>query len=208
MRWPGRARAGRVEPRPVSLVDLAPTFLAAAGVGVPAAMTGESLGPLLGDPAGAPSRGAVVLGRERHTVAQKEGDGGYPMRALRTERWLYIRNLEPDRWPAGWEAPGARPFRDCDNGPTKSFLLEHRDAHAEAFALCFGRRPAEELYDVKRDPFQLTNLAAEARHAEALEGLRARLDARLERLADPRTEGGTEGGAEVFDEGTYRGSRR
>lgn len=203
VRWPGRAAEGRVEERIVSLVDLAPTFLEACGLAVPEAMTGSSLAPLLGGDAEG-WRSAVVLGRERHTVAQRDHTGGYPMRALRTDRWLYVRNLEPEGWPAGWEAPGKRPFRDCDNGPTKSYLLEHRAEHPEAFELCFGKRPAEELFDLAADRYQVTNLAADPRHAETLAALRARLDERLRELEDPRVVGG----AEVFTESQYRGSRR
>lgn len=202
VRWPGAARAGAVDERLVSLIDLAPTFVEAAGLPAPAAMSGRSL---LDHGAASPAwRDAVVLGRERHTVAQEEGQGGYPMRALRTDRWLYIRNVEPDGWPAGWEAPGARPFRDCDNGPTKTYILEHRDEHPDAFALCFGKRPAEELYDVVADPFQLTNLAGEDAHAQTLGRLRRQLDERLVTLRDPRVVGG----AEVFTDGPYRGSKR
>ena len=206
VRWPGMGGPGRVEERIVSLVDLAPTFLDACGVPVPEAMTGRSLVPLLRDEPGtrAPWRDAVVLGRERHTVAQREHEGGYPMRALRGERWLYVRNLEPEGWPAGWEAPGKRPFRDCDNGPTKSYLLAHRDEHPAAFDLCFGRRPAEELFDLTSDRFQVENLATDPAHAETLGALRARLDRRLRALGDPRSVGG----AEIFRTGAYRGSRR
>lgn len=204
VRWPGRARPGRVEPALVSLVDLAPTFLEAARLPVPGSMTGRTLLPLLtGDP-DAPRRDGIVLGRERHTIAQEGHRGGYPMRALRTERWLYVRNLDPGGWPAGWEAPGARPFRDCDNGPTKTYLLEHREEHPEAFDLCFGKRPAEELYDLASDPDQLVNLAASEDHAGTLAALARRLDGRLAALRDPRVVGG----AEVFADGPYRGSKR
>jgi len=40
VRWPGQVPAGRVSRRLQSLVDLAPTFLAAAGVEIPGVMTG------------------------------------------------------------------------------------------------------------------------------------------------------------------------
>ena len=44
---------------------------------------------------------------------------GYPSRAIRTENYLYINNLEPDSWPAGVPDGATHPmnsFADCDNG--------------------------------------------------------------------------------------------
>ena len=197
LRWGARVPAGQTVTELVSFVDLAPTLLEAAGVSPPDAMTGVSLLPLVTGTDEA--RGPVVLGRERHTVAQKDHGGGYPMRGLRTPEYLYVRNLRPSDWPAGWEAPGSRPYRDIDNGPTKSWLMEHREAHPLAFALCFGKRPAEELYDLASDPWQLVNLAANPAYAEARAALSTTLDAELRRLGDPRLRG--EG--EVFDTSPY-----
>lgn len=197
LRWGARVEGGQRVSELVSLVDVAPTLLEAAGVEVPDAMTGTSLLPLVTGRRA--ERGPVVLGRERHTIAQRDHDGGYPMRALRTPRYLYVRNLRPDDWPAGWEAPGPRPFRDCDNGPTKSWILEHRDEHPRAFALCFGKRPAEELYDLEQDPWQVENLAADPAHAEARAELVRSLEEELRRLGDPRIRG--EAG---LDAGPYR----
>ena len=82
--------------------------------------------------------------------------------------------------------------------------MEHRDEHPAAFDLCFGRRPAEELFDLTSDRFQVENLASDPAHAETLAALRARLDRRLRALEDPRSVGG----AEIFGAGAYRGSRR
>ena len=184
MRWPGHIDAGTRPRGLATLVDLAPTFLDAAGVAVPDVMTGLSMLPRLRGES--PERTAVVLGRERHTSAQEHHDGGYPMRALRTLRFLYIRNDAPDDWPAGWEAPGRRPFRDCDNGPTKTFLLERRLEYPNAFELCFAKRPAEELYDVAADPWQLTNLAGDPAYDDDRRSLAAQLRQRCQRLGDLR----------------------
>ncbi|MDA1266790.1 MAG: sulfatase [Planctomycetota bacterium] len=203
LRYGASVEAGQVVKDLVSLVDVAPTLLQLAGVPQPEAMTGRSWVPLVtGEGGSGGERGSVVLGRERHTVAQRDHGGGYPMRGLRTQDWLYIRNLRPDDWPAGWEAPGSRPFRDIDNGPTKTWLMEHREAHPEAFELCFGKRPAEELYHLASDPFQLKNLAG-VEHAEVRARLAAELEAELRWLKDPRVTGDGEG----FDLWPYRGGR-
>jgi arylsulfatase A-like enzyme len=53
IRWPERIRAGQVHQGFVSLTDLAPTFLEAAGPTVGPEMTGRSLWPALSGGAGA-----------------------------------------------------------------------------------------------------------------------------------------------------------
>ena len=108
---------------------------------------------MLGDQAGRidPARDHVLMGKERHCPAQERPNmGGYPCRAIRTYDYLYIRNFLPDRWPAGTPDyalaafPGAW-LGDCDNGPTKSFMVEQGDQDAASrrlYELAFGKRPA------------------------------------------------------------------
>jgi uncharacterized sulfatase len=65
----GAAPGGRVLDDLVSLTDLAPTFLEAAGLTPPQVMTGRSLISLLKSERSGiidPSRDAVFIGRERH----------------------------------------------------------------------------------------------------------------------------------------------
>ena len=118
---------------------------------------------------------------------------GYPMRAIRTDRWLYIRNLEPDRWPSGCPDGSTKGwnFADCDNGPTKQFLLDQMNDPAiqPFYELAFAKRPAEELYDLQADPGQLRNLATVPAHAAVKDDLAHRLTAELTASGDPRMEG-------------------
>jgi hypothetical protein len=115
------------------------------------------------------------------------------MRAIRTADFLYIRNLRPDRWPSGCPTGSTKgwDYADCDDSPTKRFLVEHRDEAAvhPFFALAFAKRPAEELYDLQQDPGQRVNVAAESRYAEAKAALAERLDVGLAATADPRAAG-------------------
>jgi arylsulfatase A-like enzyme len=193
----------------VSLTDLAPTFLDAAGVTTPAAMTGRSLLPVLtveGEGRIDPKRDFVVFGRERHVPAQEIPSlAGYPARGLRTDRWLLILNLEHDRWPAGVPTGASHPIdvhADCDNGPTKSFIVAHKSEpkYAKYFELCFAKRPAVELYDCVADPDQVNNLATDPKHAQTVAQLRSQLAAYLKATADPRF---TDGPVE-FDDYPYR----
>ncbi|MCA9072289.1 MAG: sulfatase, partial [Planctomycetaceae bacterium] len=210
IRWGAKVSQGRRVTDFVSLSDLAPTFLEAAGVEIPEQFTGRSLVKLLQSPKSGrvdPERDHVLVGRERHGQAQeKPNSGGYPMRAIRTDEYLYIRNFEPDRWPGGCPdaslAFGGNAHGDCDGSPTKTFVIEHRDErqYKRFYELAFGKRPAEELYDLKNDPHELRNIANQADYAEVKQKLAEQLLAELKATGDPRVIGG----GEQFDEFPYR----
>jgi len=188
--WPAKVKGGQKIDAFVSLCDLAPTFLEAAGLKPPAAMTGRSLLPLLTS-GEAEGRDRIFLERERHANVRK-GDLSYPCRAIRTKEFLYILNLRPDRWPAGdpEKHVSVGPFGDCDGSPSKDLILERRAGDlARSFRLCFEKRPAEELYELARDPFQLENVADQASFAEAKKKLRADLGRWMAGTNDPRAAG-------------------
>lgn len=188
-RWPERIPAGRVVKDFVSLVDIAPTILGAAGLGPPPGMTGRSLlGLAASDGHGRidSARDHVILARERHTP-WRTGRVGYPMRGIRTDDFLYIRNLEPSRWPAG-DPPI---FGEVDPSPTKDFIRDagHVPEYARYYKAAFSKRPPEELYAIARDPGQMNNLAARDAYGGIMSLLSTRLDQRLLATADPRALG-------------------
>ncbi len=190
VRWPAQVKAGQVCDDFINLMDLAPTFIEAAGLKPSRDVTGRSFLGLLTGKEKPGSRRSVFLERERHANV-RAGDAGYPIRAVRTRDFLYIRNLRPDRWPAGDpQAPKDphRTFGDCDDGPTKEFILQHRgDPEFEKFfQLCFALRPAEELYDLKSDPDQLNNVAQLPSYARTRQQLRKQLTYWMKATADPR----------------------
>ena len=188
--WPKRMKGNRKIDDFVNLTDLAPTFLEAAGLPVPKVMTGRSLiGILASEESGIvdPKRDAVYTARERHAWC-RIGGTGYPARMVRTREFLYIRNYEPDRVPAGDARmiTNEGPHGDIDSSPTKRFMLEHRDEYPRLFDLSFGKRPKEELYDCRKDPFQMTNLASKAEYRKVLRQLSDRLTEHLKATGDPR----------------------
>ena len=196
IRWPaGIAEAGREVDSFVNLSDLAPTFLAATGVEIPRMMSARSMTDIFANQETA-TRDASYVAMERHDGC-RAGGKGYPCRAIRTENFLYIHNFEPTRWPSG--SPDASvcaraiPYGEIDDSPTKTFMMENRDTHdvAALAELSFGKRPAEELYDIANDPYQMTNLAGSRDHQAIQEKLRARLFDRLAETQDPRVVGGT-----------------
>ncbi len=189
IRWGSRLRAGRTETGFVSLTDLAPTFLELAGVTPPPEMTGRSfLGALLDRP-GAARADHVFVERERHANVRR-GDLSYPIRGLRTRDFLYLRNLRPDRWPAGdpQQHFAVGPYGDVDPSAIKELIVARaaEPAIAPFFALSFGKRPAEELYDLRADPDQLVNLAGRPEFAAVQRELRGRVEAWMRATADPR----------------------
>lgn len=201
-------QGGRVVDDFVSLPDLAPTLLEAAGIAVPDVMTARSLWPVLkSSEAGLvdKSRTWVVAGRERHVEMARDGYLPYPQRALRTADYLYIINFRPERGPLGdpQQLDSDQPptleemteqtfvtYPDDDAGPTKAWLISQRhDARWKPlFDATYGLRPREELYDLKQDRWQMKNVAQEARYADVRKQMEQQLMAELTRSQDPRVQ--------------------
>ena len=166
VRYPGQLTPGRVEDRLVSFVDLAPTVLSLAGVGVPEHMQGKAfLGPQEEEP------------REYIYAARDRLDESYDMvRAVRDERYKYIRNYYPLKPYVLWV-----PYRN--RMPTMQELLQ-----MDAAGTLVGpqklwlrdQRPPEELYDIQADPWEVNNLADDPAYEETL----ARFSAELEEWRD------------------------
>lgn len=178
--WPAKVSGHRTVDDLVSLIDLAPTFLEAAGVTVPEAMSGKSLsGILLSNKSGTvdASRRHVLTGRERHTHA-RENDWGYPIRAMHTAKYTYIRNLKPERSPAG------REYKDVGDGPTHALMLKNMDS--ELSQLAYGQRPLEELYDRQKDPYCLNNLAKSPEYRAVMDQMWQEMKTDLTKAGDPR----------------------
>jgi arylsulfatase A-like enzyme len=197
----GILRPGRTVDDYVSFIDFAPTFIELAGLtwadtGM-APSPGRSLTDIFrAEKSGVvnPARDHVLIGKERTDIGRPH-DWGYPTRGLVQGGWLYLRNFEPTRWPAGNPETG---YLDCDASPTKTFILAaHRKEPADPhWALCFGMRPGEELYDLRDDPDCLRNLAQESSAATRRAEMQARLLAELKAQDDPRLAGQ----GDVFDQ--------
>lgn len=189
VRWPAKIRAGRVVDEFVSVTDYAPTILELAGLRPWPEMTARSFADILFGKPSPVVRDHVFVERERHANVRR-GDLSYPVRGVRVRDFLYLRNLRPNRWPAGdpivYLAVGD--YGDVDPSRTKNYILAHRDdpGMRKYFALSFRKRPPEELYDLRNDPDQLDNVAGQPAYAAALGQMRARVDAWMKETADPR----------------------
>lgn len=202
VRFPkGITHPGRVVDDFVDFTDLAPTLLDYAGIQQEQSgmqpITGKSWRPILeSDKAGRvlPERDHVLIGKERTDVG-RPNDWGYPIRGIITSDYLYLKNYEPTRWPAGNPETG---YLDTDASPTKTLILElgRKDRADKFWQLNFGMRPAEEFYDLTLDSGCAHNLAGESVHQQVITGLRERMESQLKQQGDPRMLGN----GKVFDE--------
>ncbi|MEJ7769964.1 MAG: sulfatase [Chitinophagaceae bacterium] len=211
IKWGNKFTGNRIVRTPVSLTDLAPTFLEAAGIDQAIkeperSMAGTSLmNILLGKKDKAiESRLGVYSSRERHS-SSRWNNLGYPQRALRTNQYLFIWNLEPGRWPAGdprkFEqnvqtyklelGPEHGAYHDIDAAPTLDMLVEGRESKAIApfFHLAVDKRPEEELYDILKDPACLSNLANAPQFEKIKSSLKSTLMKYMKETNDPRITG-------------------
>jgi uncharacterized sulfatase len=170
IRWPGKIQPGEVCDDLVSLIDLAPTALVMAGLPVPDEMEGRDFLD--------PNRSL----REYVIAARDRCDGTLDrIRCVRTKRFKYIRNFFPDR-------PYMQ-FNAYKQGfyPAWSLLPQMRDQGLltpEQAWFCGPDRPAEELYDMETDPFELHNIADDPDRDDTRTGLRAFLNSWISKTAD------------------------
>ncbi len=202
MMWPyGIPYTGRSVEDFVSFVDLAPTIIEAAGLEWSATgmqpAAGRSLLDILSSSKSGlvdPARDHVLVGKERHDIGRPD-DLGYPIRGIVKGNLLYLRNFETDRWPTGNPETG---YLATDASPTKTLILDLRRSGEDDsyWRMAFGKRGAEELYNLAEDPACVHNLADDLEFAPMKEDLAAELLSRLEQQEDPRMR--AEG--HIFDE--------
>lgn len=195
--WRQGIQPGRHVNDLVTLASWAPTFLELAGVTVPPEMNHPSLSPLL--KSGHSGRilkqtTAVVMSHEVHNVP-------YPMRAIRTNEYLYIWNCEPHRlkfpkeegyiWSANLRPSHLRQKLSQTMGPSALYGAFREDPYVQPFVeMAFGQRPPEQLFDLKTDPYNLINVAEKPDYQHVLKQLQQQLHEYLERTGDPRAHGG------------------
>ena len=212
IRWPaGIRKPGRTVDDFISFIDYAPTLLEVAQVpwdktGMASATGHSFLDVLQSEKTGQvdPQRDHVILGRERNDVG-RPNDEGYPVRSIVKGGLLYSHNFEAGRWPTGNPETG---YLDCDSSPTKTSILHaHRQNPMDSFwALCFGKRDRDELFDLKNDPDCTRNLASETVYAGLKGALETQLMSELRAQEDPRALGrGAELEAFPFAHEKHRG---
>ncbi len=169
VRWPGHIQPGTVSDRLISLIDLGPAMLSAAGLPIPSYMQGKAF---LG-PQEAPPRETIFASRDRF-------DSSYDMiRVARDGRFRYMRNYYPATPRINWQA-----YRNQHPAMQELWRCHVEGTLTEAQQWFFRPRVAEELYDTENDPDELTNLAGDPRYAETMQRLRTALDEWMEQTGD------------------------
>lgn len=184
---------GRTVDDYISFVDLAPTFLNAAGIDWQASgmhpAAGNSLMNIIASEKSGQieaERDYVLVGKERHDTG-RPGDVGYPIRGIHKNNLLYVKNYEIDRWPKGNPETG---YLNTDGSPTKTEILNlRRKGDPTYWRMSFGKRVEEELYDIAKDPFCVNNLASDPAFAERKRALKDEMEVKLLAQGDLRMSG-------------------
>jgi len=177
--WPGVIPPGSRSSAMVQWTDFLPTLVEAAGGTAPAGIDGRSFLPVL----------------QRKTTTHREfiftthsNDNRvniYPARAMRDERWKYIRNLHPEfAFTTHIDLPvnlGQRDFFATWEEKAKT------DPAAAAILSRYHERPAEELYDLQADPHEEHNLSNDPANEAEMLRMRARVDAWMKEQGDQQT---------------------
>ncbi len=175
-RWPGKIKAGIRTDAMVSWIDIMPTLIEFAGGTVPENIDGKSFAN-------------VLLGKSKQhrdvIFTTHSGDGVmniYPIRAVRTRRFKYIRNLRPDCYHSNHSdilrKDGAGAYWDSWDEAAKN------DPKAATIITKYYQRPAVEFYDLKKDPTEQNNLVGKAQYKRQIEKMSDMLDKWMKEQAD------------------------
>ncbi|MEN8116202.1 MAG: sulfatase [Bacteroidota bacterium] len=224
VRFPKFFPGGRIVDDPTSFADIAPTILEITGT------SSEGMLPISGrsflNTLKSKKKGIVesdkkyvFAGRERHS-SSRYLNRGYPQRMIRSQDFLLIWNMNPERWPAGapqrivagntdelWPMYGIDEegkhhsewaFTDIDAAPSKSFIIENMNDKKikPFFDMAHSKRPEFELFNVKEDPFCLNSLIGNNDYSNIKNELKQALFDELKKSEDPRVTGPD---PEVFD---------
>jgi len=177
--WPGMVKSGSTTDAMVSWIDILPTLVEVAGGTPPADIDGRSfLGVLKGE-------------KDKHRdriFATHSGDGNkniYPIRAIRTSGWKYIINLHPE-YAYTTHIDLVLALHSCAYWTTWVEKAK-TDPKAKEIVDRYYKRPKEELYYLKNDPHEQSNLASNPEHTEVLQKLRQQLACWMKEQGDKET---------------------
>jgi N-sulfoglucosamine sulfohydrolase len=177
VRAPG-SRSDQISDAMTSFVDIVPTILDWTGAkGPDRPLPGRSLLPLTAS--AAPDRDAVFASHEFHEINQY-----YPMRAIRTATHSFIVNLaHPLPYPIAGDVAGSPSWQAIVADPAIRIGRRTQSAYLS--------RPAEELYDLRRDPDELINIVSDPSSVAIAQAMRTRLQDWRRETADPWLDGQT-----------------
>ncbi|MDB5274009.1 MAG: hypothetical protein JWO58_2376 [Chitinophagaceae bacterium] len=169
-RYPGHIKPGQVSNALVSGIDIAPTFLSAAGITVPSSMTGKNLLPAFEGKA-YEGHAYVLSARSAHGQGLPTNSSHFDLgRTVFNHKYKLIYN-------ALWQIP----YTPVDFA-SLPFWYDLQQLNADGRLddkwdeLLFAeRRPLFELYDLEKDPEEFTNLSGKAAYKSIEDELKAKL---------------------------------
>ena len=177
VRWPGKTAPGSTDSlHQISGIDFMPTILEAAGIPEVKGMDGTSFLPLL---SGGKQPERTMVFTQFHETSERIR---YPMRCIQDMRYGYIFNP----WADGTTVFKNEPQSGLTFNAMKA-IAQSNETIAERVEF-FLYRAREEFYDFEHDPDALTNLIDDPRYKRQVAGMRAELDAWMERTGDPALE--------------------
>lgn len=172
IRWPGKIEAGSVSDAMISSVDILPTIMEMAGGKAPKDIDGKSLFDVVKAQTGH-HRKAIFATHTRDLMMNY-----FPIRAIRNQRYKYIWNLAPERAFTN-HITNSNNFEENGGEQLWNSWMElaNNSPEARQRVRFYQHRPEEELYDIKKDPHELQNLAEESQ----LQGVKDELRQQLEK---------------------------
>ncbi len=170
-RFPNKIKAGTRDNTFINAIDFAPTMLSLAGIQTPQNMQGKAF---LGEYKSAIDHEYIFGARDR---LDSEYDR---VRSAMDRQYQYVRNFQPEK-------PLYMDIEYRKNMPMMQMILEKKEAgelNEDQLFWFKETKPAEELYDLREDPYQLHNLADNPEHLETLERFRAVMDQWLAEIED------------------------
>ena len=168
VRWPGQVKPGSVSDAMIHYVDVAPTLVEMAGGEAIKGLDGRTfLGVLRGK---TKRHNSVTYGVHTQMNAIGSPPTGYAVRSIRAGKWKYIMNLNHKV-----TFKNALTQNDKENYWASWVRTAKTDPKAARLVKRYLNRPAEQLYDLSKDPHELNNLAGREKQAKVKARLKQQL---------------------------------
>ncbi|MDZ7722267.1 MAG: sulfatase [candidate division KSB1 bacterium] len=183
VKWPGVTRKNTVTDAMCQFTDVVPTFIEMAGGKVTGNLDGSSFLKVL--------KGNTKTHREyvygTHTNEGIKQGSRYPIRSVRSSRYKYILNLNPNHTFTNniTEGHSPRPGLDADEAWYEWMRLAENDQEIADRMNHYQHRPPEELYDLENDPYEQSNIINDPERQHELKTLRKELRAWMLQQKDP-----------------------
>lgn len=170
VKWPGRIKEASVSRAMIEYVDIVPTFIDIAGGKPDKNLDGRSFLPVL---LGEKDKHKKFVYGLQTTRGISNGSEHYGIRTIRSEKYKYILNLHPD-------SKFKNNVTEQKNPDWTSFWLTWQekaktDNNARELVNKFQSRPADELYDIVNDPYELNNLAMDKKYGPVMNKMKKML---------------------------------